>query len=203
MPGVTHHLNHPKKGATIKVYPIRRIQDIKAVKKYLKNNPRDLAIFTLGINSALRASDLLAIKMSQVKHLKKGEHFEIIETKTKKRRFVTINGPSYDAIRNYLDNVKLYHGKEALLFQASRSVNKPLEVSTLNKKLKKWCKWVGLKENYGSHTLRKTFGYHQRKTFGTDIPTLMTAFNHSNQKQTLTYLCIQDDEIYECFMNEL
>ena len=135
--------------------------------------------------------------------MKVGDHFEVTEKKTKKKRHVTINGSSYKAIHAYLEKVEIYQGKDALLFQAIRGHNKPIEVSTLNNKVKDWCKRIGLKENYGSHTLRKTFGFHQRKTFGTDIPTLMTAFNHSNQRQTLTYLCIQEDEIYECFMNEL
>jgi hypothetical protein len=60
-----------------------------------------------------------------------------------------------------------------------------------------------LKGNYGSHTLRKTFGYHQRVTFGVDLPRLMVVFNHSTQKQTLDYLCIQPKEIKDVYENEL
>lgn len=53
--------NHPKKGSTIKVDPIRKLKDIKAIKKLLANKPRDLALFTIGINTNLRASDLLRL----------------------------------------------------------------------------------------------------------------------------------------------
>ena len=57
--------------------------------------------------------------------------------------------------------------------------------------------------DYGSHTLRKTFGYHQRVTFGVSLPVLMETFNHSSQRQTLDYLCVQADEIRGIYENEL
>ncbi len=68
---------------------------------------------------------------------------------------------------------------------------------------KKFGKVINPKGNYGSHTLRKTWGYHRRVTFGTDLPRLMVCFNHSTQRQTLEYLCIQADEIREVYENEL
>ena len=58
-----------------------------------------------------------------------------------------------------------------------------------------------LRGRYGAHTLRKTWGYHQRVTFGVDIPTLMTCFNHSSQRQTLDYLCVQAEEIKTVYEN--
>jgi hypothetical protein len=54
-------LNHPKKGDKIKVEPIKSEKDIRNIKKHLVDKPRDLAIFILGINTNLRASDLLKI----------------------------------------------------------------------------------------------------------------------------------------------
>ena len=87
-----------------------------------------------------------------------------------------------------------------LLVQIKTAV---LTVSTVNNMVKAWCKEINLKGNYGSHTLRKTFGYHQRVTFNTELPLLMACFNHSTQKQTLDYLCIQADEIKDVYMNVL
>jgi hypothetical protein len=52
-------------------------------------------------------------------------------------------------------------------------------------------------------TLRKTFGYHQRVTFNVGVPELMVAFNHSSQRETLEYLCIQPEEVRSIYMNEL
>ena len=64
--------NHPKKGSQIKVEPIRKAKDINLIKKHLSNKPRDLALFVLGINTNLRASDLLRLTVGQVKYLNEG-----------------------------------------------------------------------------------------------------------------------------------
>jgi integrase len=68
-------------------------------------------------------------------------------------------------------------------------------VPTLNNLVKAWCQYVGINENTGSHTLRKTWGYHQRIRGNASIPILMVAFGHNSQSQTLEYLCIQSDEV--------
>jgi len=46
--------NHPKKGSRITVEPIRKIEDIKSIKKLLSDRPRDHLLFTMGINNGLR-----------------------------------------------------------------------------------------------------------------------------------------------------
>jgi integrase len=96
---------------------------------------------------------------------------------------------------------KVCHPGEHLF--KSRKGGGPLTVPTVNNMVKAWCRAVRLKENYGSHSLRKTWGYHQRVTYKVDIPTLMVCFNHATQRQTLDYLCIQPEEIRNVFRNEL
>lgn len=54
--------------------------------------------------------------------------------------------------------------------------------------------------NYGSHSLRKTWGYHQRIQSGTSVALLMEAFGHLSEAQTLAYLCIQNTEIQDLYM---
>ena len=191
--------NHPKKGSTIKVEPIKELKDIGTIKKVLADKPRDLALFTIGINTNLRASDLLQIKAGQVRSLKPNDSFEIKEKKTKKARRVTLNKACIDAIRNLLASAPFEDSD--YLFRSQRA--EVLIVPSLVRMVKQWCKAINLKGNYGSHTLRKTWGYHQRVTFGTDLPRLMVCFNHSTQRQTLEYLCIQADEIREVYENEL
>jgi hypothetical protein len=78
-----------------------------------------------------------------------------------------------------------------------------LTVPSVHRLVKGWCRDINLKGNYGSHTLRKTWGYHQRVTFGVGLPELMVAFNHSTQRQTLDYLCVQPEEIKNIYQNEL
>ncbi|MCK5232559.1 MAG: integrase, partial [Desulfobulbaceae bacterium] len=75
-----------------------------------------------------------------------------------------------------------------------------LTVPSVSRLVKSWCRAINLKGNYGSHTLRKTFGFHQRVQLNTSIPELMVMFNHSSQKQTLNYLCIQPEEIRNAYM---
>lgn len=190
--------NHPKKGSTIKVGPIRRLKDIETIKKLLADKPRDLALFTIGINTNLRASDLLNLKVHQVRNLKPNDEIEIKEKKTGKARRITLNKTCVKAINNLLASKPF---NDDYLFQGQRS--DVLIVPSVNRLVKSWCRAINLKGNYGSHTLRKTWGYHQRVTFGTDLPRLMVCFNHSTQKQTLDYLCIQPEEIKAVYENEL
>ena len=68
--------------------------------------------------------------------------------------------------------------------------------------VKNWCNSVGLEGNYGSHSLRKTWGYWQYQ-HSTPIPLLMEYFGHNTQKQTLAYLCIQAKEVKQIFDMEL
>ena len=69
--------------------------------------------------------------------------------------------------------------------------------------VKQWCKAAHIRGNFGSHTLRKTWGYQQRVKFGVGLPELMVCFNHSSQKQTLDYLCVQPAEVKKIYENEI
>ncbi len=190
--------NRPKPGDQIKVEPIRRKKDIDSIKKLIAGNPRDSALFTLGINTNLRASDLLKIRAGQVRDLKPGDSIQLKEKKTGKFRMVTLNKACIQAIQRLL--ASRAYADEDPLFLGQRG---PLTVPSVHRLVKGWCRAINLKGNYGSHTLRKTWGYHQRVTFGTDIPRLMVCFNHSTQRQTLEYLCIQPEEIRDVYENEL
>lgn len=190
--------NRPKQGDQIKVEPIRKRKDIENIKKLLADNARDSALFTLGINTNLRASDLLRIRVGQVRDLKPGDSIQLKEKKTGKFRIVTLNKACIQAVQRLLASRPF--ADNDLLFLGQRG---PLTVPSVHRLVKGWCRDINLKGNYGSHTLRKTFGYHQRVTFGTDIPRLMVVFNHSTQRQTLDYLCIQPEEIRGVYENEL
>jgi integrase len=98
--------NHPKKGARIKVDPIRSINDVKAISKYLADKPRDRLLFIMGVNNGLRCGDLLKLKVNQIKDLKPGEYLEIKESKTGKENILVINKTVYKVIRNYLEKLK-------------------------------------------------------------------------------------------------
>jgi integrase len=191
--------NHPPKGSQTKVDPIKELKDIKAIKKLLAENPRDLALFTIGINTNLRASDLLSLKVAQVSGLKPMGEIELKERKTGKPRRISLNKTCVEAIQALLA-AEDYKSSD-YLFKSQRGER--LTVPSIHRLVKGWCRGINLKGNYGSHTLRKTWGYHQRVTFGMGLPELMVCFNHSTQRQTLDYLCIQPEEIKNVYSNEL
>ncbi|MEZ5922018.1 MAG: tyrosine-type recombinase/integrase [Parvularculaceae bacterium] len=194
--------NHPRKGSTIKVEPIRDVDAILTIKTMLACKPRDLCLFVLGVNTAYRANELLSLTCGQVAHLQPGDVIDLKQRKTKKHRSATLNHAAAKSIRQWL----AYHpgpSPDAPLF-ISRS-GKALSVPTLSNMAKAWCADAGLLGNYGSHTLRKTWGYHQlRRNKETKpqmvLPILMHAYGHTSQEQTLDYLCIQSDEVASLFM---
>jgi len=198
MEAIIRNPNHPKKGSVIRVDPIRNMKDIKSIRKLLADQPRNLALFILGTNTNLRASDMLGIKAGQVRGLKPMDEIEIRERKTGKLRRITLNKTVVEATNSLLATFP-YHDDD-LLFRGQRG---PLTVPSLSRLVKSWCKAINLQGNFGSHSLRKTWGYHQRVTFGRSLPELMVCFNHGSQKQTLDYLCIQPEEIRSIYANEI
>ncbi len=193
------NFNRPQPGSDIRVEPIKKIKDIRSIKKLLADKPRDLALFVLGVNTNLRASDLLRITIGQVRDLKSMGEISLAEKKTGKKRRISLNRPCIEAIQTLLQAQPQKQNHEPL-FTGQRG---PLTVPTVNRLVKSWCRAINLQGNYGSHTLRKTWGYHQRVTFGVDLPRLVHCFNHSTQRQTLEYLCIQPEEIQDVYANEL
>ena len=43
------------------VQPIKKIEDIQKIKKYLVKKPRDALLFSFDINTGLRISDILSL----------------------------------------------------------------------------------------------------------------------------------------------
>lgn len=194
--------NRPKTGSSIKVEPIRTKIAIDNIKKILRDRPRNFCLFTLGINTAYWAGELLSIRLGQVRHLDIGDALDLKQSKTQEYRLVTLNRPSVEAIRYYLrHDPHLRHADDDAHLFYSR-FGEVLTVPTLTNMVKTWCQAVGLKGNYGSHSMRKTWGWWQYKR-GKLVPLLMEAYGHATQKQTLDYLCIQAEEVAELYDLEL
>ena len=191
--------NHPGKGSRITVEPIRDEKHIKRIKSLLKDKPRDLLLFTLGINNGLRISDLLKLKVADVKDLEPGETLKIKEQKTGKINVLMINKSVYKVLREYFSKEDIGH--DDYLFKSRNGKNKPLARETVNKMVKEWTK--SFKGNYGTHTLRKTFGYIQRTKYGVSSEVLCKRFGHSSPSITMRYLGIDDEEVNGILLNEI
>ena len=191
--------NHPKKGSRITVSPIRKMKDIKKIKRKLKSHPRDLLLFTLGVNNGLRISDLLGLRVGDVRGLAPGETLKILERKTGKMNVLMVNKESRKVLDVFLNEAQ--PRDEEFLFKSRKGVNRPITKSYVNQKIKEWTR--GMKGNYGTHSMRKTFGYVQRMQFGVGFEVLCKRFGHSNPSVTMRYLGIEDKEVSGILLNEI
>jgi integrase len=121
----------------------------------------------------------------------------IKESKTKKENVLIINKTVYKALRNYLDTANL--SDEDYLFKSKKGGH--LTIQAINNYIKKWTKAINLKGNYGAHSLRKTWGYIQRKKYGVGYEIICKRFNHSNPAVTMRYLGITDKEVNHILQN--
>ncbi|OAZ49744.1 site-specific integrase [Paenibacillus polymyxa] len=172
------------------VQPIRDSKKLEAIKQYLKEkNERDYILFLVGINTGLRISDILPLKVSSVK----GSHIVITEKKTKKRKNIPIRKnlrKELDAyISGKLDSDYLFPSRN----KKKRSEVVPISSSMAYKMLNGVARKFGLKE-IGTHSMRKTFGYYFYNETK-DIALLMDLFNHTEQKVTLRYVGILQDTL--------
>ena len=169
------------------VEPIRDKSLIDMVKRILKRQgSRNHLLFVMGINIGLRISDTLKLR---VKDVRNKDYIELYEQKTKKfKRF-----PIVDAYKADLDDFIVGKDDEEWLF-ASRRGGKPITRIQAYRILQDACFEAGITARIGTHTLRKTFGYHfyQEKK---DIALLQTIFNHSTPTVTLRYIGINQDMI--------
>ena len=180
------------------VEPIRDQRKLAAVKSLLKSeaHPRDYLLFVLGVNFGLRIGDLLQLRVGDVldRQYEVRQSFIIRESKTKKERRITINSSARDAIEFYFSKVG-FPESDAFLFKSLRS-DRALDSVQAWRMIKSWCNAVGVKDRVGTHTLRKTWGYHARKR-GVPIELIQAKFGHSSPSVTRRYLGITADEVAE------
>ena len=175
------------------VEPIRNVEDIRKLEKFFKKKKgkRDLLFFTMGINWGLRISDIVALNVGDVKGK---TYVQIIEQKTDKQKKMFVNEKLKPMIAEY---TKGKNNSEALFVTI---FGNRLDRFSAYHILKDACKAVGLEEKIGTHTLRKTFGYHHYKKFK-DIALLQKIFNHSSSSITQRYIGIEQDEIDQSYAN--
>lgn len=179
------------------VEPIRDKKKILAIKGNLRaeKSPRDYLLFTMGINLALRISDLLKLKVSDVLN-SEGDPVGFLylrEQKTKKEKKIKLNKAVIEALEFYLRKAQIYN-PEQLLFTSHRS-GEPLDRIRSWQLIRKWCREAGLKEErYGTHSLRKTWGYQARMA-GVSLAVISEKLGHRNSQVTRRYIGISQDEV--------
>lgn len=180
------------------VEPIKNVKDINKIKQYLlgKDNKRDYCIFVVGINIGLRAGDLLSLKIGDVTDGKRVfDEVTITEQKTDKKKTFTLNKSAKEAIRLYLDTLSIID-LNGYLFKSRKGEH--LGVRPLHHIIKTTLKDLGIRGNYGTHTLRKTMAFHRYQN-NVPLETLQKMLNHSSSSITLRYIGITKEVITDCY----
>ena len=195
--------------------PIKSMDDIIRISQFLieKKRFRDNMLFIVGINFGLRVSDLRTLRFS---HLINDDctfrdRFPILEKKTKntrkhqRNRYISINTAVVEAVTLYLENTPGVHLSDYMFRSASNNgcnENKPISKQAVDAVLKGVAKDLGLGNRMATHSLRKTFAYHQMVMSGNDprkLLLLQKMFGHSTAAQTLDYIGITSEEIDEAY----
>ncbi len=179
------------------VEPIRDKIKIKQLFQYLNGiDPKYALIFKFGINTGLRISDILPLKVKDIYNSKWQfkEHLTIIEQKTAKEKRIKLNDTLRRCIQKYVTTQRL--APEDYLFYSQKGGH--LGRIQVYKVMKESALALGI-ENFGTHSLRKTWGYWTYKISKYNIGLIMDTFNHSSSSITLRYIGInqdQKDELY-------
>ena len=185
--------------------PIRDPSKVLAIKNTLKSeaSPRDYLLFVLGLNTALRLRDLLALRVG-----------DVIDSRGRVRNAICprqsglptlrgkLNASCRDALRYYISETKP-EDREALLF-CSTEPNRPMSRTQVWRLINEWCHAAGLVDGrYGSHTLRKTWGYMALKHCSIPIGSIQAKYHHATPGVTKRYLGVEGDKIdnVEAFVN--
>ena len=197
--------------------PTKSMDDIMKISEYLiKNNRfRDNMLFIVGINVGLRVSDLRMLRFSNLinDNLTFKEVFPVFEKKTrstrkrKKNRYVTINSAVIEAVVLYLENTPNVCLSDYMFRSVSNhggSLNEPLSAKSIDRILKGIADDLGLNMKVSTHTLRKTFCYHQMLMSNNDprkLLLLSKMLGHSSVGITMDYIGITSEEIEDAYKN--
>ena len=196
--------------------PIKSMMDISRISKHLISNKRyrDNMLFIVGINFGLRVSDLRVLRFSNLinDNLTFKDTFPVFEKKTrntrtrKKNRYITINNAVMEAVTLYLENTPDIHLSDYMFRSLSNrggNLNEPLSAKSIDRILKGVASEVGLNIKMSTHSLRKTFCYHQMLMSNNDPRKLMLLqkiLGHSTPAQTLDYIGITSEEIHDAYI---
>ena len=180
--------NHnQREGMLIDVQPIKDKKELNELLEALgmgEYGLRNQLLFKLGVTTGLRCSDLVRLKVEQVRGR---SSFKIREGKTKKERIVYLN----QVMADIADYIETLDKGSVYLFESKKGGH--ITVTQAYRILTKAGEMIG-NQSIGTHTMRKTFGYTYYKETK-DIATLMEIFNHSSQKITLRYIGMTSETI--------
>ena len=183
------------------VEPIRDWDKIQEIKSLLLNEEkyRNWLLFSLGLNFALRISDLLKFRISDLydNDMFPKNRVVIREKKTGKENILTITNGSRELLVQYHKLTRIKYSDD-YLFKSRQGGNKPIDRVQAYRIINNLVSKVGMKDiNVGTHTLRKTWGYFGYKRFNLSLDDIMLKLNHHSIQSTKRYIGLTYEEKVE------
>ena len=175
------------------VEPIRDIDTVNDIADYLRSqDERNYILFLFGIYSGLRISDILKLRVRDVRGRDK---VMIREKKTGKERRFPINQALKKDLERYIQDMKDWE----FLIKSREGRNQPISRQQAWKILQEAGQKFGI-QKIGTHSLRKTFGYHLYQQTH-DIVAIQKILNHATQEYTLRYIGVTQDTLDSAINN--
>lgn len=164
---------------------VKKVHEILEVLSTRENGFRDALLFEVGLSTALRVSDILSLRKSDISN-------GIVRIKTKKTgkyKILALN----DSCRRKVEMYTEYMKDDQLLF--------PIQRQWVHKQLKWAADQVGLDKRFVStHVMRKTAAYHFYKRTR-DIVKTQEFLGHRSSSETRKYLMLNDEEVNKDLVN--
>jgi len=176
-----------------KTQPIRENEKVVQLLNYLKKSKsaRDYLIFLTGISTALRISEILSMKYSDVFN-SNGSYrkYASIICKGDKVRDINLSNQLKKEMKKYCQANNIF-GDE-FIFKSQKknrlSRNRAFVI------LKDAAVNCGI-ENFGTHSMRKTFARRVYLDSGHDLGLVMNLLDHNDPKFTLRYIGIIQEDV--------
>lgn len=178
--------------------PIRNKLELEKLKNYYVTaspNSRNYLLITIGLNTALRISDILSLRWRDVYDDSKKKfrsHIYLTEQKTDKPSKIFINKPLLQALVSYRRSLPVPR-RSASEFLFYSNGTQPLSRVQAYRIIRDAAAACGISGTVSPHSLRKTFGYFAWKS-GVAPVLLMNIYNHSSFSVTKRYLGIEQDD---------
>lgn len=180
------------------VDPIRSRKQIETMKTYLKGKSmRDYLLTSIGFSAGLRISDILSLRVKDL-YTPDGDPLEFIELnekKTRKRKKFPVTDSLRSALHDYAGvNDLTEMGLDAYIFTGRNNTNRPISRQRALTIIKQAAEDCGIKDNVGTHSLRKSFGTHLYNS-GVSIDLISMVLGHRSQEDTRRYLGFVDEDL--------
>ena len=156
--------------------------------------PRNYLLITLGLNTALRISDILSLTWEDLYDEGIGtyrKHIHIIEQKTGKTTRIYMNQSIQEALDWYAQST--WFNQSKWIFWSQGNVDKHISRMQAHRIVKQAAEYCNMEGVISCHSLRKSFGYYAWKK-GVSPVMLMNIYNHSSYQVTKRYLGIEQDD---------